>query len=87
MNPNVLRRWIKESESPDGLAPKMRKTMTIDDTPGFVALSMKPLPQQRVVASDAGIRIELQHNGITVSVTWSASRVADSAAWVREILR
>jgi transposase len=87
MNPNVLRRWVKESESSAGLAPKVRKAMTIDDRSGFVALAMEPLRQQQAVTSDGGIRIELQRNGITVSVTWAASRLADSAAWVREVLR
>jgi transposase len=87
MNPNVLRRWIKESESSNGLVLNERKPMTLDETPGFVALPMKSIPQQQAATSNAEIRLELQRNGITVVVTWPSSRAAESAAWVREVLR
>jgi transposase len=87
MNPNVLRRWIKESESSGAVVPNGRKPMLIDETPGFVALPMGSFQHPQACASDGEIRIELQRNGITVSMTWPASRAAESAAWVREVLR
>lgn len=87
MNPNVLRRWIKESENASGLALNERRPMTIDATPGFVELPMGEFQQQQAAASGGEIRIELQRNGITMLVTWPASRAAESAAWVREVLR
>ena len=45
-----------------------------------------PLPIPPTKASPE-LPIALQRNGITVSVTWPSSRLEDSAAWVREILR
>jgi transposase len=79
MNPNVLRRWIKEAQT--GFAAKPPKAIMLDVQTDFV-----PLPIASAKAS-AQLRIELQRNGITVSVMWPSSRLEDSAAWVREILR
>jgi hypothetical protein len=48
MNPNVLRRWIKESESSSGPVSNERKPMTIDDSSGFVALPIGKGPANTV---------------------------------------
>jgi transposase len=88
MNPNVLRRWIKASEKTDEPTRKTRKTMTIaDPAQAFVAIPMAASRQREPDAPGPGIHIELHRNGITVSVTWPALRAAESAAWVREVLR
>ncbi|MCP1118267.1 transposase [Robbsia andropogonis] len=83
MNPNVLRRWIKES----GQTPAPKKaTQHIDTVPAFIPLPMavtSPAPESPSVP----VRIEVQRNGITIAIDWPAGRLDDSAAWVREILR
>ena len=83
MNPNVLRRWIKEADQTR--APKMA-TQHIDTVPAFIPLPMavtSPAPESPAVP----VRIEVQRNGITIAIDWPAERLNDSAAWVREILR
>jgi transposase len=83
MNPNVLRRWIKEAGYTP--APKMA-TQHIDTAPAFIPLPIPvtpPAPQRPAVS----MRIEVQRNGITIAIDWPAEHLNDSAAWVREILR
>jgi transposase len=90
MNPNVLRRWIKESESGSEPSVEGRRPITAtESSPPFVALALEAAlgPPPEPASSAPDLRIELQRNGITVSVTWPASRGAESAAWVREVLR
>jgi len=85
MNPNVLRRWIKEAQGGGAAVPVLLNPMSVDVQSAFV-----PLPLATVAArapSAADVRIEIQRNGATVSVMWPAGRLEDSVAWVREILR
>jgi hypothetical protein len=50
----------------------------------FVALPMAAVPA--VVASEE-ISIEVRRSGWVVSVRWPVSAAAQSAAWLRELLR
>lgn len=83
MNPNVLRRWIKEA----GQKPAPEMAMQhIDTVPTFIPLPIAvtpPAPESPAVP----MRIEVQRNGITIAIDWPAERLNDSAAWVREIFR
>lgn len=83
MNPNVLRRWIKEADHTP--APKIA-TQHIDSAAAFIALpiAVTPAPPESTAVP---VRIEVQRNGITIAIDWPAGRLDDSAAWVREILR
>ncbi|CAP41426.1 MULTISPECIES: transposase [Alcaligenaceae] len=87
MNPNVLRRWIKESAESTGLAGTERPPVKIQCSPAFVELAMPERIAQHTVPSDDRIHIELQRNGTTVSVAWPLSQIAQSAAWLREVLQ
>lgn len=83
MNPNVLRRWIKEADQTP--APNIAM-QPIDSAPAFIPLPIAltpPTPESPAVP----MRIEVQRNGITVVIDWPAARLSDSAVWVREILR
>ena len=61
--------------------------------PEFVALSL-PAPQSAASAPSCAvpapaeeIRMEFKRGGLRVSVSWPLSAAADSAAWLRELLR
>jgi transposase len=87
MNPNVLRRWIKEADgSGVAMAPRC-KSLSVEVQPAFVAVPMSATGMQAPDAAPAGVRIEIQRNGATVSVMWPASHLRESGAWVRDILR
>jgi transposase len=87
MNPNVLRRWIKEAENPSDASAPARKTIDVDLKPAFVALPMDgPAPQVHHAAL-VNVRIDIERNGTSVSVLWPHSRLSESAAWVREVLQ
>jgi transposase len=84
MNPNVLRKWIKDAD--DGVTSNA-KPMTLDVQAAFVPLPMNAVVRHANVANDGGVQIEIQRNGATVSVMWLAASLSESAAWVRAILR
>jgi len=87
MNPNVLRRWIKETHgSGVAMAPRT-KSLSVDVQSAFVAVPMSATATQAANTAPAGVRIEIQRNGATVSVMWPASHLRESGAWVRDILR
>jgi len=52
MNPNVLRRWIKESAESTGLAGTERPPVKIQCSPAFVELVMPERIAQHTVPSD-----------------------------------
>ena len=87
MNPNVLRRWIKEAADPSDAAPPAPKSAVVDVKPAFVALPMTVPTPQAPDAAQSNVRIDIQRNGTTVSVLWPQLCLSDSAAWVREVLR
>ena len=86
MNPNVLRRWIKDAADSSDAAPPAPKSV-VDVKPAFVALPMTVPTPQAPDAAQANVRIDIQRNGTTVSVLWPHFSLSDSAAWVREVLR
>ena len=87
MNPNVLRRWIKEAADPSDAALPAPKPVDVELKPAFVALPMTVPPPQAPDAAQVNVRIDIQRNGTTVSVLWPHFCLSDSAAWVREVLR
>lgn len=89
MNPNVLRRWIKEAQGGGAAVPVLLNPMSVDVQSAFVPLPLATVAARApsAAAAAADVRIEIQRNGATVSVMWPACRLDDSVAWVREILR
>ncbi len=87
MNPNVLRRWIKEAGSVGGAAPAVLTPMSVDVQSAFMPLPLTTVAARAPSVAAADVRIEIQRNGATISVMWPACRLEDSVAWVREILR
>jgi transposase len=87
LNPNVLRRWIKDAADSSDAAPPAPKSVVVDVKPAFVALPMAVPTPQAPDAAHANVRIDIQRNGTTVSVLWPQLCLSDSAAWVREVLR
>jgi transposase len=87
LNPNVLRRWIKDAADPSDAASPAPKSVAVDVKPAFVALPMTVPIAQAPDAAQANVRIDIQRNGTTVSVLWPQLCLSDSAAWVREVLR
>jgi transposase len=87
MNPNVLRRWIKDAAHPRDAAAAPPEPVDVELKPAFVALSMTVPTPQAPNAAQVNVRIDIQRNGTTVSVLWPHFCLSDSAAWVREVLR
>ncbi|MDM0030508.1 IS66 family insertion sequence element accessory protein TnpB, partial [Variovorax sp. J31P216] len=52
---------------------------------GFIEFQLPPPVAAAVQRPD--IRVELKRKGTVVVVTWPASAAAESAAWLREVLR
>ncbi|OXC79762.1 transposase [Caballeronia sordidicola] len=87
MNPNVLRRWIKEVDNPSDAATPARKPVDVEIKPSFIALPMTAPTPQAPDAAQVNVRIDIARNGTTVSVLWPHFCLSDSAAWVREVLQ
>lgn len=86
MNPNVLRRWIKESGRMQASEYEPSKAISHDVAPALVALPLNAVaPTCAGVGAD--IQMQVQRNDITVLVSWPSAQAAESAAWVREVLR
>ncbi len=57
MNPNVLRRWIKESEGVEGAVSSKPRTLVLDEAvPGFVALLPSTAQQKTPTVGAPAIR-------------------------------
>jgi len=87
MNPNVLRRWIKEAAHPSDAAATAPTPVDVELKPAFVALPMTVPTPQAPDAVQVNVRIDIQRDGTTMSVLWPHFCLSDSAAWVREVLR
>jgi transposase len=81
INPNMLRRWIIESQGRPrsaiaemGLCPSAQQS--------FVAL---PVPPSRVEVPP--IQIELRRGALAIKVQWPASALHECAIWLREVLK
>lgn len=75
INANVVHRWRQLA----------RQARVVPVHPsGFVQLA---LPAPSAVAVTGELRIQLQRGGTSVTVIWPLGAAAESAAWLREILR
>lgn len=87
LNANMLRRWVREAEA--------SAVLSADAAPKFVQLPMPAMTMESVAAARPNVAsvpapsvaplIEIRRGDTAVYVTLPAD--ADSAAWVREVLR
>lgn len=89
LNDNLVHQWRRGR----GFGTE---AVVVASTPEFVALSLPaPLSSEpsapalgaAVPASAGEIRTEFKRGGLHVSMNWPVSAAADSAAWLRELLR
>ena len=59
LNPNVLRRWIKDAADSSDAAPPAPKSVVVDVKPAFVALPMTVPTPQAPDAAQANVRIDI----------------------------
>jgi hypothetical protein len=89
INANLLRRWIRESQAclpPSPEAPPVSTRVACSEHtsgPAFVPLAMPAVPSQ----SGDDIRIELQRNATTITLSWPIAAAGDCASWLRDLLR
>jgi transposase len=79
LNANLVRRWLKQEESPKHGA----LTVKGQDSGAFVAVPMAGIQ----TSAPEPIRLELRRGASTVSLQWPASGAAECGAWLREWLR
>lgn len=89
LNANMLRKWVSEAER-EG-AGKGAGEMTGESqrprlvppeaVAGFVPLALSS------PAAHSDIRIDVERNGVAISVRWPTSAAPECAAWLRELLR
>lgn len=84
MNPNVLRRWVKESGQAVAVSPELPER---PDPIGFVAIPMAAERLSGNTLEPSQVRIELERHGTTIVVSWPVAHLSASATWVREVLR
>lgn len=88
INANLLRRWIRESQAclpPSPAAPPVSTRVACSEhtsAPAFVPLAMPAVPSQ-----SGDIRIELQRNATTITLSWPIAAAGDCASWLRDLLR
>ena len=84
INANLLRRWVREAESPaverDGAVAALIPPPTPVPS-DFVAVKVRDAELQQ------DIRIELRRGPLNATVSWPAAAAAECAAWLRELLR
>ena len=96
MNANVLHRWLKEYDQgrhrPNG-THEVAVVTHQDLAPAFIPIPLpapvhatQPTPTPSATAS-ADIRIELQRNGLSVTLEWPLSAASACALMLREVLR
>ena len=96
MNANVLHRWLKEYDQgrhrPNGRA-EVAAVAHQELTPAFIPIPLpvsapttQPTPASSAPAA-ADIRIELQRNGLSVTLEWPLSAASACAQMLREVLR
>jgi len=77
LNANVVHRWLREARDRE-------RTL-----PAFVQLTLEPPVQAPVtpaLPADGTIRVELEHNGRRVNITWPLGAAGDCAAFLRALL-
>jgi transposase len=78
VNANLLRRWVREAETP----PAKARARTAPAASTFVPVR---LPDPAVPAGE--IRIEVRRGATTITVAWPMAAAAECASWMRELLR
>lgn len=86
LNDNLVHQWRRGR----GAGQRGRDT----DAARFIALSLPTNPEPERVADPTPvamtpmeIRIEFKRGGVQVNVAWPMTAIAQSAAWLREVLR
>ncbi|WP_429496860.1 transposase [Robbsia andropogonis] len=87
MNPNVLRRWIKDASDHGTTCARSPLPVDIEVKPTFISLPMDTPTPSALDTAPVCVRIDIERNGASVSVSWPLSRLNDSAAWLREVLQ
>jgi transposase-like protein len=83
LNANMLRRWVVESSQDcAGQLTKVTSPLPTQATPDFITLKFAPPP----LASQADIRIELQHAKGAIQIHWPVAASSQCAQWLREVL-
>lgn len=102
VNPNVMRRWVANANDralpsagtvQPGLAPQdaeaalvLQRDADVATCAPAAAASFVPVKVE-AAAPAAQLHIELVRDGVHVKVSWPLSAAAQSAAWLREVLR
>ena len=88
INPNLLRRWITEHERLGRHAALQNISMQRDIAAQFIALPLsRAQPPELHTQIEQPIVIELQRNGLSVSVRWPMGQAQQCAAWLRDVMR
>jgi transposase len=77
LNTNVVHRWRREARD------------TEQTLPAFVPLTLEaatPPAATPTAAADGEIRVELEHSGHRVSISWPLGAAGDCAAFLRALL-
>ena len=81
LNANLLRRWIGDRQE----AEPAGSELAVAPEPRFVEL---PAPVAIAAAvSPATIEIEITRGTTKIAIAWPTNALADSATWLREVLR
>ena len=86
LNANLLRRWVvlaPAAGTDSQIAPpvQLAPPASVAETGAFVPVQLQP------GTDSADIRVEINHHGTMVNVSWPVSAAGDCAAWLREVLR
>ena len=96
MNANLLHRWLKEWEQGRHQLDAGASTLALAaPTPAFIPIHLSPaltppteeLPPASPPTAAHSIRIDCQRAGLSVTVLWPLSGVAECAQVLRELLR
>ena len=85
INANLLRRWIEQGGQ--RLPSAAPVDTTVEMPRDRAQAAFVPVQFDDTPPPTADIRIELKRGATTVVVHWPSSAAAQSAAWLREILR
>jgi len=83
LNANLLRRWIGERQD-GGLAGNV---VAVIPEPRFVELPAPVTTPPLTEPSPATIQIEIIRGTTKIAIAWPTNALADSALWLREVLR
>jgi transposase-like protein len=103
VNPNVMRRWVADANDralpsagtaqavlaqPDAEdALVLQRDADVATCAPTTATSFVPVKVEAAAPAPAQLHIELVRDGVHVKVSWPLNAAAQSAAWLREVLR